>query len=270
MPVTPRVAHAAEVLDVAYRASEQPQEVTVRVETGGVAPLPLGPWAMQTLLECINGGAAGGSEFAPAAGRAELLSGPTGTGAAQDDELGPHYTWRLALQGVSPRFVRTMVEQLGATGDPHGLQRLSVVGSLVPDRSPMSVRGQQVAAWMQDPAAHVGCWPKLEFPVKLGHVPRGACIKVRVQGVLTDVVAAGLQSAFSVWQSAVVTYPSLSGHGPGFVSPHGSFARTASLFVARVTLFDLLVPPAVDVLSNVLGRAHAALSPIAEVEVGVP
>ena len=106
-------------------------------------------------MDCINAGAAGGADFPPAAGQAELLEGPSGVGDEQPGELGPDYNWRIELQGVSPRFMRTVVEQVAAAGDPHPLRRVSILGSLPPDQGPHSVRGHQVSAWMRDPRSYV-------------------------------------------------------------------------------------------------------------------
>lgn len=268
MPIHPHLEQVA--LDIAYRGSAEPQLLDIRVKLGGTAELPLAAWAIGTLVECINRGLAGGADFAPSAGRARLEKGPTGEGAAVPGELGPELAFRLDVSGVSPRFLRTVVEYLAASGRPHPLLALTIVGTLPPDGSPLSVRDVQIARWLDDPGAYVGAWPSPGFGVRTKSTPRGAAVRVRLASATTDDVAGELEETFSAWQSAVLTYPNATRNGRGVMEPHGSFARTRTDFFAKVSLFDHAREPARAALVNALACFHERVTPIAEVEIAMP
>lgn len=269
MPVHPHLDGV--LLDIAYRGSAEPQILDVGVKLAGQAELPLAPWAIGSLVDCINRGLAGGSDFPPSQGRAKLEAGPTGEGATPaPGELGPEYTFRLTVAGMSPRFVRVFAEHLAASGHPHPLRTLSIVGRLPTDGSPLSVRENLLAAWLEDPNAYPGAWKDPGFRVVTKSIPRGATVRVALAGGRMDDVAAELEETFSAWQSAVLTYPSLGGRGRGVMDPHGSFARTRSELYAKVSLFDHAREPARAALVNALARFHATVAPLASVEIATP
>lgn len=259
------------LLDVAYRGSTEPQILDVGVELAGPAELPLAPWAIGSLVDCINRGLAGGSEFAPVQGRAKLEAGPTGQEARPGPgELGPKYAFRLAVAGMSPRFVRVFADHLAASGHPHALLSLSIVGSLPVDRSPLSVREDLLARWLDDPNAYPAAFREPGFRVVLKSVPRGATVRVRLAGGRMDDVAPELEETFSAWQSAVLTYPNARQNGRGVMAPHASFARSRTELFAKVSLFDHAREPARAALVNALARFHAEIAPLAAVEVAMP
>lgn len=268
MPIHPHLDQVA--LDIAYRGSAEPQLVDIRVKLGGRSELPLAAWAVGTLVECINRGLAGGADFAPTAGRARLEAGPTGVGPAVDAELGPELAFRLDVAGVSPRFLRTFVEYLAASGSPHPLLALTIVGTLPPDGSPLSVRDVQLARWLDEPDGYVGAWSTPGFGVKTKSTPRGAAVRVRLASATTDDVAGELEETFSAWQSAVLTYPSAGRDRRGVMEPLGSFARTRSDFFAKVSLFDHAREPTRAALVNALACFHERVARIAEIEIAMP
>ncbi|MBX3196939.1 MAG: hypothetical protein KF894_02180 [Labilithrix sp.] len=269
MPIHPHLDGV--LLDVAYRGSAEPQTLDVGVKLAGPAEVPLAPWAIGSLVDCVARGLAGGSDFAPEVGRARLLAGPTGEGAAPaPGELGPDYAFRLEVAGMSPRFVRVLVEHLAASGHPHGARTLSVVGGLPTDGSPLSVREDLLARWLDDPAAYPGAWSDPGFRVVTRPIPRGATVRVALARGRMDDVAAELEATFSAWQSAVLTYPNARHTGRGVMDPHGSFARTRTELYAKVSLFDHAREPARASLVNALARFHRVVAPLASVEIATP
>ncbi len=268
MAIHPQLEEAT--FDIAYRGSEEPQSLEIRVKTGGVAELPLAAWGVGTLIECINRGLAGGLEFAPSQGEAKLLAGPTGEGPEVSGERGPGLRFQLQVAGVSPRFLRTMVEYFAASGHPHPLISLTIVGGLALDGSRLSVRDTELSRWLDDPAAYVQAWPKPGFRVTTKGAPRGASVRVRLQNARAEDVAAELERTFSAWQSAVLTYPNLARDGRGLMDPHCVFARTRTDVLARVSLFDHSSAPVRDSLVNALSWFHEKITPIAEVDVAMP
>jgi hypothetical protein len=268
MPIHPHLDQVA--LDIAYRGSPEPQVLDIRVKLGGPAELPLAAWAIGTLVECINRGLAGGADFAPSSGRARLESGPTGEGPAAAGELGPEIAFRLDVAGVSPRFLRTVVEYLAASGRPHPLLGLTIVGTLPPDGSPLSVRDVQLARWLDEPDTYPSAWSAPGFGVTTKSTPRGAAVRVRLASATTDDVAGELEETFSAWQSAVLTYPNAKRSARGVMDPHGSFARTRTDFIAKVSLFDHAREPARAALLNALTCFHERVTRIADVEIAMP
>jgi len=257
-------------LDVAYGGSLEAQELDLRMQFTGPAEVPLAPWAVGTLVECINAGLAGGAEFAPEQGFAELLSGPTGAGDEAPGELGPSYAFRLRVKGVLPRFLRNFAEYFASAGAPSQLVQLSMVGSRPRTEHELFVREREVLAWLAEPDAYAGVWPELGFPLKTGALPRGATLHLQLAKGNVDAVAPMLEEMFSCWQSAVLTYPRLSGVGPGVTAPHASFARAGSEFFAKLDLFDHVRAPARHALANALRRVHVQLAPLAFAEIATP
>ncbi len=270
------LAHFAEAsLDIAYRGSEAPQSLEVRVKTRGTAELPLAAWGIGTLVECINRGLAGGAEFAPSQGYARLLAGPTGEGAeahggGAEAERGPDLRFQLEVAGVSPKFIRTVVEYLAPSGHPHALVSLTVVGGLALDGTRLSVRDPEIERWLTDPDVRPEAWARPGFRVIPTIAPRGAAVRVRLLGARAADVAAELERTISAWQSAVLTYPNLARDGRGLMDAQCTFARTRTDVLARVSLFDHASAPARDALVNALAWFHERIAPIAEVEIAMP
>lgn len=249
------------LLDVAYRGSVESQMLDVGVKTDGPPELPLAQWAVESLVSCINRGLAGGAEFPPAEGQAAL--------EASDVEA-TSQAFRLNVRGVSPRFVRVIVEHLAASAHPHKVTSISVVGSLPTDGSVASVRETQIAGWLDDADAYPKAFPNPPFRVTVKHIPRGATMKVTVGGGRLDEVAPELEETFSAWQTAVLSYPTLAKTGRGVAAPHATFARTRTELFAKLALFDHHREPARNALINALTRFHATVAPIASVEIATP
>lgn len=268
MPLHPHLDGVA--LDIAYRASDAPQIVDVRVALDGEAAVPLGPWAISSLVRCVNRGLAGGADFAPWAGAAKIEAGPTGEGEPAPGELGPTWAWRLSLAGVSSRFLRVLVENLAASGRPSRVRSISIVGTLPPDGSPLSARDRDVAAWLEDADAYPGAWSNPGFAVSTRSIPRGATMRVTLAGKTTDEVGGELEELFSAWQDAVLTYPNAARTTRGVMDPHATFARSRVEVFAKVGLFDHAREAPRAALLNALARFHATTAKIAQVEIAMP
>lgn len=270
MQMPPRTDRLDVDLDVGYRASAEPQTVDVRVKSSGPAELPYTPWAAALLVECVNRGLAGGREFSPSAGSAVLEAGPTGEGAPQAGELGPDYSFRLRVAGVSPLFLRTMVESLSTSAHPSACTAVSIVGSLALDGSPLSVRSAQLSEWLRDADAYPGAWPVSEFRVVDEIAARGAAVRVTLQTAAPGEVAAEFERTVSAWQSAIRTMPNLARTARGWAAPQAAFACTRTELFARLELFDHAPPVARAALVNALAWFHARVAPLAEARIALP
>ena len=268
MPIHPHLG--ATTLDVGFRASAEPQTLDIRVKTGGVAELPLAPWAIGSLIECVNRGLAGGAELAPWTGSAALEAGPTGEGAEQPGERGPDYAFRLRVAGISPRFVRSIVESLASCARPQACLGVVVVGSLPLDGSPMSVRSSQVAEWLEDAGAYPQAWGSPGFRLVDEVAARGAAVRVTLRSARVDEVAVELERSIEAWLSAILTMPNLAKTARGCAAPQAVFARTGADFLARLELFDHAPGPARAALVNALAWLHARVTPIAEARIALP
>jgi hypothetical protein len=268
MPIHPHMENVT--LDIGFRASAEPQTLDLRVTTGGVAELPLAPWAVGSMIECINRGLAGGAEFPPWSGSAELEAGPTGEGAKAGGELGPSYSFRLRVAGVSPYFVRTIVESFAACARPHACLGVTVVGSLPLDGSSMSVRSPQVAEWLEDAAAYPQAWGRPGFRAIDESAARGAAVRVTLKSARVDDVAIDLERSIEAWLTAILTMPNLARTTRGRAAPQAVFARSRSELMARLELFDHAPGPARAALLNALGWVNAQVTPIAEARIALP
>lgn len=255
--------------DVAYRASADAQTLDIVLEYAGPAELPLAPWAVGTFVACANRGLAGSTDFAPSAGRAAFEAGPTGQGDATPEELGPRYAFRLVVAGVAPIFLRVLVEQLATAGHPHALRSISIVGSLLPDGGPLSIRERELQGWLEEAKAYPKAWPEPGFLVTTKPVPRGATIKVTLAGEL-DSVATELEDTISTWQSALLGYRDLARTGRGVMAPTATFARTRTSLHAKLDLFDHDRGPAQAALVNALSRFHTTVARITDVAIAMP
>jgi hypothetical protein len=256
--------------DVAYRASKDPQTLDIVLELSGPSELPLAPWAIGGFVACVNRGLAGSSDFAPAAGRAMFESGPTGLGEAAPNELGPKYEFKVSVAGVSPLFLRVLVEQLAGCGHPNRLKSVSIVGSLPSDGSELSLRERQLTGWLDEPASYPRVWPAPGFRVETKSIPRGATISVQLAKGEIDPVATELEETISTWQTALLGYGNAAKKGRGVAAPHASFARTRSSLHAKLELFDHDRGPAHAALVNALARFHVAVAPLATVTLAMP
>ncbi|MBX3231408.1 MAG: hypothetical protein KIT84_10720 [Labilithrix sp.] len=266
--VHPRLAGVG--FDVAYRGSTEPQTLDVVLELTGPAELPLAPWAVGGFVACVNRGLAGSSDFAPSMGRAALEAGPTGEGDPAPDELGPRYAFRLLVAGVAPVFLRVFVEHLAGCAHPSELKTISIVGSLPPDGTRLSVRDRELEGWLTEPSAYPRAWPEPGFRVETRSIPRGATIEVSLEKGELAPFATELEETISTWQTALLGYPNAKRQGRGASEPHASFARTRTSLHAKLGLFDHARGPAQAALVNALTRFHTTVARIAEVAISMP
>ncbi|MFO0761959.1 MAG: hypothetical protein U0359_36300 [Byssovorax sp.] len=267
MPLLPYLDFTARALTIAYRASPDPQDLTIDVAAAGLPAAPFAHMAMRAVVDAINAGAAGGDVFSPSAGRAERLAGPWFDGGA----LGRSYRWVIEVASVAPLFVRNIVEELRRSGMNQDVVAMSLVGSLPVDASPMSVREPQVRAWIEDPAAYLPAWPSPGFPISV--VPRetGAALRLTMAQPLTPPIRAALEDLSVNWLNFTRNYIGDHG-GPVYPDPHRtlpSFGQGKSEFRALYGDFPHARMPSRALVINMLTRFHERVARIAEAEVAL-
>jgi hypothetical protein len=255
---------------VAYRASAEPQQLYVDLVLAEPDPNALAPARVRTLIEAINAGAAGGAEFAPTVGAARLVSGaqPGLDPAAWDH--GPSYRWVIEVRGVSPRFLRSVVEVLAIAAAPVATVAIGIAGVLRPDESALSVHTAQLLAWCAEPTAYPARWPALPFEVHEETIPRGAALRVAFGDDAGPDQVEILGERLAVWGFLTTTCPSLARDSIGgrtFIDRLGVTLREYSRFVEE---FDLAQEVAAAPLFNLLARFHAEVVPISRVDLRMP
>lgn len=254
-------------LRVAYRASPSPQELTIDVMTAGVPHKGAANWYFQALIDDINAGAAGGALFAPSQGLAELLSGPD----HDADALRPDHHAVLRVSGVSPLFLRTIVEELRWAGVEHPTTHLSIVGSEPLDQSALSVREHHVRAWLDDPSAYLEPWPSPGLKIQMNDLRSGAALRVVTASPITPPVREELEQLSVRWLNAVRNYVSDEGAEPktnlGKMLP--AYGQGKSEFRARYGQFLYAREPSRAIIANMLVRFHERVAPLVEAEVSL-
>ncbi|MGK3983610.1 hypothetical protein WME99_11280 [Sorangium sp. So ce136] len=268
MPLLDALDFVKTDLIVRYRGSAEPQELSIDVKLARKAGKERAPQIIRPLIDTIAFGAAGGAEFAPWLGEAELLSGPWDP----PESLGPNLSYRLRIAAVSPLFMRSMVENLREVGFRSKVKSMSILGSLAPDASPLSVHEGHVRAWLDDPTAHCSAWPEVPFPLKTRRTDETAEFRVVLAKGLTPKLREDLETLSYIWMNSVDDYVDEEGEQ---VELHRldqrmpAFGRTKTEFRASFKEFLHVREPSRAVLSNMLVRFHHRVAKIAEAEIAV-
>ncbi|WP_437765659.1 hypothetical protein WMF27_28740 [Sorangium sp. So ce281] len=268
MPLLDALDFVKTDLVVRYRASAEPQELSIDVKLARKAGKERAPQIVASLIDTITFGAAGGAEFAPWLGDAELISGPWDP----PESLGPSLSYRLRVAAASPLYIRSMVENLRGVGFRSKVKSMSILGSLAPDASPLSVHEGHVRAWLDDPTAHCGAWPEVPFPLKTRRTDETAELRVVLAKGLTPKLREDLEVLSYAWLNAVDDYVDEDGeqvdlHRIDLRFP--TFGRTKTEFRASFKEFLHVREPSRAVLSNMLVRFHHRVAKIAEAEIAV-
>lgn len=256
-------------LSVSYRGSVEPQTLTIYVGTEGQQEAAYGPRFITTLINVINAGGAGGAHFHPAQGLAELLSGPT-----YPDAEGPQFNWDIRVAGVSPLFIRNIVEALRLSGGlDNPTQVMSIRGSLPLDATELSVGETEVKAWLDDPLVYVGEWPEPGFPIREREI-LGASLRIVLGKDLNAQTEDQLRGVCLQWLAA--TYNYVNEYGEPILDEPDRIARLLPKFGATkrelrafFEEFTRIRAPSRAMIVNMLARFHALVLPIEEVEIAL-
>jgi hypothetical protein len=170
------VKFAEKNLEVAYRASAEPQSLRIRVELDGKRPDDRAGDHLDSLLFNVSHGIAGGPAFHPAKCAIKLVSGPrkkTDKGIA-----GPKFDWKLEVAGLAPKYVRSIVQRLAAIGGMVSVVKMEIEGSLAADKTESTVTTAIVKKWLADPTAFVDAWPEPGFEIKESKAKKAAAVRV--------------------------------------------------------------------------------------------
>ncbi|MEZ4300995.1 MAG: hypothetical protein R3B70_39030 [Polyangiaceae bacterium] len=270
MPLPSYVAGLLPNVRVAYRGSAEPQELFIDLRLSEPDPHGLPAIRVRDLVSAINAGAAGGSHFAPGAGSAKLLEGPRPSLDPAEWHPGPEYRWVIEVRGVSPLFLRSVVEWLMIAADPIAPASLSIYGSLHPDATELSVHDRQLQPWSAGTATYPQRWPSLPFALAEETVPRGLALRVAFADDIDPDGVEKLNEALGLWALLSTTYPSLARDGVGyrsFADRLGVHHREYSRFVEEL---DIAQDVLTTTLLHVLARFSADVAKIEHVDVRMP
>ena len=260
MPILTGLDFTQSNLHVAYRASLEPQIVTLAITTAGVSRFPYAHVLLRKLLTSVNSGSAGGARFPPTAGLGVIVD-------ESADLCGPNYLWRFRLAAADPLFLRTFVEELRAAGLEHPVTSIQITGSLPLDATDLSVREHDVKRWLDDPKAYLAEWPSPGFQI----VEQGQWATFRLR--LLQPISAPLRRKLDLvalgWLNDVVSYVWDTGE-----QEDGRIERQMprcgsgkAEFSAAYRDFYHARRPSRARLVNALSRFHATVAPIEVAEI---
>lgn len=273
MPFLPRMEFAKDHLSVAYRGSLEKQALDIRLKIQSKAPGPTGVGVMMSLIRAINQGLAGGAEFHPAKGSAKHVSGPLKSD--EPSARGPNFAWKLDVAGVSPLFVRTVIESLRVYGFPQPVVSMSIAGALPLDDTALSIRERDVlpwlASWCEDVGHYPKAWPTPSLPIKRIGSPRGASIRLKLAGgAVTKAITDKLVKHLGDWTASVLWYPNASMSGPGKMDFIPKIAQSKAELTARYDVFDYVPGPTGDMLVNLIEHFHTKVAALGEATIAMP
>jgi hypothetical protein len=265
MPLLNALDFVADRLLVSYRASLEPQNVTLHFELKSASTGD--PITIYTIWDQILLGMAGSDVFAPTSGDGTMPP----MSSLKDGRLSPK-EYKVVLpdvRGTAPVYLRLVVELLRVVGGNTDIASLDIRGDLPADASPMSVTEREVKKWLDDPTAYPRRWPKLSFPVEEKELAgKGISAHIGFAKPPNNKQKGELETRILGWRNLVVNY----------VSPDGEFVPQKlgptvpkvvwkkSEAVASIELFEHTREPAMDVLLNVLERAHHEIGPLTHVK----
>lgn len=268
MPILNLLEFAKSQLTVSYRGSSEPQTLEIKVACAKKPPDGNAAGILRHLVDPINCGAAGGADFAPTLGHAEVRSGPVRSDAP--DAVSAKYHWKIEVVAVSPRYLRSFIEHLRIAASPALVKSMSLVGSLNLDKSALSVTEVQVKAWLDDPRAYPGEWSTPGFPHELRERNKGAAIRLKLKGAATDeILEAFSRQVASTWAYVISDFVNRQGTGPGMISVGHEAKRSKSELTVSFEKFDIAREPARWMLVNLMSRFHEKVAPIAQAEIAL-
>lgn len=263
MPIAHMLDFARHGLTVEYRASIEPQVVTIDIAGAGASDEPMGPVAMSIVEDCVSFGGGGGADFPPSAGRWVVLAGPE---PLSDAARGPTFHFEVQAQGVCPVFMRSAIEHLRTVCSPHLLTAMSIRGALPVDETPLSVTTRQMLAWLDDPSVYPGPWHHIPFAFATKTIPRGAALRAEVAADIDEAIFEQFQMTMICASNAVADYPAQNGDGLGVIDTVPKMGRGKRELFARWPVFTHVRPPTIHMFTNMLIRFHADVAPLTRVE----
>lgn len=265
MPLLNALEFTRAHLAVAYRASEEEQEVKLDFKLKQRAKRPNASGMLLGQCVWIRAGLAGSDVFDPCTGHAEIVSGPL----SPPGVFGPSYRYLMKVRGVAPIYLRLFVEKLRAVGFDIPVVSCSIIGALPGDDSPLSCTEATVKKWLDDPAAYPKAWSKLAFEHKvLDQQGKSLTVRTTFKRPLGDEARKRYETNWGSWNNVIAPIISTTGqHVPvklGQSLPVHAFAKREA--TTHIEVFERARPPCIALALNMLHRFHVEHAPVASVE----
>ena len=269
MPLLTGLEFAQHNLHVAYRASAEPQIMTVDIGTAGRSPRPMAGGYIWVVRRWLRSGVAGSDVFPPWLPWIEKGVEPE----TYEAKPGPSYHFEIPHAGFAPPMIRLLVELFRKIGLTQPVEGMVIRGSLPLDDSPLSVTERDVKRWLDDPTAYPRVWPDLGFPVIERSAAKGAFVRMRL---LRDFSRDAWDLAcdpVAEWCEVLTDYVSEASHEVVPMPPAGPFQPEVAFarreIVYRLEKFPYVKKPSRDLLLNTLCRFHHEVARIESVEVAL-
>lgn len=267
MPLLKGLEFAQHNLRVAYRASADPQVLTIDIGTSGKAPRPMAGIYIWVVRRWLRSGVAGSDVFPPWLPWVEKGVEPE----TYEEETGPSYHFEIPHAGFAPPMIRRLVELFAKIGVNQPVEGMVIRGSLPLDDSPLSVTEHDVRRWLEDPMAYPKVWPELGFEVIDRSAVTGALVRVRMVDDLSPAEWDTAVDRVDRWFEVLAEYVSEAEHGhvtrSALERPESAFTRREIVF--RLEKFPYVKKPSRDLLLNTLCRFHHEVARIESVEVAL-
>jgi tetratricopeptide (TPR) repeat protein len=269
-PYYPYMAFAQTGLSLSYRGSPTPQVLRIAM----TIPWPphgtlgdRGPSTIETLLDALNRGVAGGATFDPAAGKARLLSGPK---YGRKVPKACDYDWQVEVAGLCPKALRLLIEELArASNKAYAARSLTIEGALPPDGSEMSVTTPQMLKWLEQPEVYPGRWPNLPFELVERTWKKHPLLKLTAAGPVTEQAAHELEQRLETVKFFGFELPATSHKDKGW-HDEVKLERKGNLLTVGLPKFSYDSRPFSALIVNMLVRYHAEVAALVRVEMAFP
>jgi hypothetical protein len=252
-------------LEIAYRASAEPQTLVIEMTYRVVIHNGMPEAQMRQVVKHLSLGVAGGVEFAPKQSSGTIKSGPLAKSSPGGESA--KYRWTIDVRGMSPRYLRHIVSRMRLAGGPEIARSMTIRGALAPRAGDAaSVHTEDIDAWMADDLAWAGAFPRPGFAVEDVVLPKGMTVRLVPAKPPAPNFEAALSELMLEWLDAVVVMPSVT---QGMLS-RPQVKNGKKDVTIKLPAFPLVTQPARDHLVNFLVHVHDEICPLVSVEFGFP
>jgi hypothetical protein len=261
------VKFARENLQVAYRASPEPQKLRIRVELERKRTDDRAGHHVDGLLFNVEHGIAGGPAFHPAKCSIKLLSGPrkkTDKGIA-----GPKFEWKLEVAGIAPKYTRSIVEHFATIGGMVSVVRMAIEGSLAADESASTVTTAKVKKWLSDPTEFVDAWPEPPFEIKETKAKKTAAVRVVLASPITPAQKTELDALRQAFDGEHIFYRTSKDELANIWGDVKTAYQGAEMKFGY-DKFQVAAGPPRNAMINLVTRFHERVAKVAALELALP
>jgi hypothetical protein len=173
--------------------------------------------------------------------------------------------WSFELAGVAPKYLRSVVQRLAASGGMVSTIKMSIQGSIPPDKSAATVTSAALKRWLQDPTAFVDAWPEPPFEIKETKVKKGATVRISLESTITATQRKELDALREAFDRELIIYrTSKDAMGNVWGDVKSSYSGTEMKF--GYDKFEVAPAPPRNAIVNLLSRFSDRVAKVATLE----